>query len=38
MLKKPYNILLSIYYNDHNDIIEEKKERIGIIYDPENLK
>ena len=37
MLKKLYNILLTIYYNDYNNIIDEEKERMDKNYDTKNL-
>ena len=35
--KKLYSILLSIYYNDYNDITDEEKEKVGKRYNPNNL-
>ena len=35
--KKLYSKLLSIYYDDYNDIIDEEKEYMGEKYNPKNL-
>ena len=35
--KKLYNILLTIYYNDYNNIIDEEKESMDKKYDTKNL-
>ena len=35
--KNLYSILLSIYYNDYNDITDEEKEKVGKRYNPNNL-
>ena len=35
--KKLYNKLLSIYYDDYNDITDDEKEKIGEKYSPKNL-
>ena len=34
---KLYNTLLSIYFNDYNNISDEKKENMGGKYNPNNL-
>ena len=36
--KKLCSILISIYYNDYNDITDQEKEKIGKKYDPKNLR
>ena len=35
--KKLYSKLLSIYYDDYNDIIDEEKEYMGEKYNSKNL-
>ena len=35
--KKLYSKLLSIYYDDYNDITDEEKEKMGEKYNPKNL-
>ena len=35
--KKLYNKLLSIYYDDYNDITDEEKEKMGEKYNPKNI-
>ena len=35
--KKLYSILLSIYYNDYNDITDKEKKKMGEKYNPNNL-
>ena len=35
--KKLYSILLSIYYNDYNEITDEEKENMGKKDNPNNL-
>ena len=35
--RKLYSKLLSIYYNDYNDVTDEEKEGMGKKYDPINL-
>ena len=35
--KKLYIILISIYYNDYNDITDEEKKKMGEKYNPNNL-
>ena len=35
--KKLYNKLLSIYYDDYNDITDEEKEKMSEKYSPKNL-
>ena len=34
---KLYNKLLSIYYDNYNDITDEEKEKMGEKYNPKNL-
>ena len=35
--RKLYSILVNIYYNNYNDITDEKNERMGKKYVPRNL-
>ena len=35
--KKLYSKLLSVYYDDYNDIIDEEKEYMGEKYNSKNL-
>ena len=35
--KKLYSILLSIYYNDYNDMTDEEKEKMDEKYNPNDL-
>ena len=34
---KLYSKLLSIYYDDYNEIADEEKEKMGEKYNPKNL-